>query len=181
MKFMLRFCSVFNILVGLIAVLFCIGLSMLAIGLGGGLSLDSLLQASLMMGPMGIAGILYAWSGVVLWKSLPSVRKKAVILTGTAWLFCLVYCLRWFSMLHGSFGVAGQTRQPGAPYDEEVVMFVFIPTAMLFLIAIEVVFLWRTVMHRKGQQAGIGQPATSPESKSEGSGKPQPEAERRSR
>jgi hypothetical protein len=81
MKFLLRFCSVFNIIVGLIAVLFCVGLSMLAIGLGGGLSLDSLIQASLMMGPMGIAGILYVWSGVVLWESLPSVRKNAVILS----------------------------------------------------------------------------------------------------
>ena len=143
---MLRFCSVFNILVGLIAVLFCVGLSMLAIGLGGGLSLDSLLQASLMMGPMGFAGILYAWSGLVLWQSLPAVRKKAVILAGSAWLFCLIYCLRWFAMLHGSLGVSGQTRQSGAPYDEEVVMIVLIPTVILFLIAIEVVFLWRTVM-----------------------------------
>lgn len=154
MQFMLRCCSVFNILVGLIAVLSCVGLSMLAIGLGGGLSLDSLLEASLMMGPMGIAGILYSWSGVVLWKSLPSVRKRTVILAGIAWLFCLVYCSRWFSMLHGNFGVAGQTRQSGAPYDEEVVMFVFIPTAMLLLIAIEVVFLWRTLTHRKGSSSG---------------------------
>jgi len=33
----------------------------------------------------------------------------------------------------------------------------------------------------QSEQAGTGQPATRPESKSEGSGKPQPEAEGRSR
>ena len=36
-------------------------------------------------------------------------------------------------------------------------------------------------MHRETEQAGTGQPATRPESKSEGSDKPQPEAEGRSR
>jgi hypothetical protein len=110
------------------------------------------------MGPIGIAGMLYSWSGVVLWKSLPSVRKNAVILTGIAWVLCLVYCLTWFAVLNGNFGVAGKSRQPGSPYDEEVVMFVFIPTAMLLLIAIEVVFLWRTMMHRKGQQVAAQNP-----------------------
>ena len=34
---------------------------------------------------------------------------------------------------------------------------------------------------KEGEQAGAGQPATRPESKSEGSDKPQPEAEGRSR
>lgn len=158
MRVMLRFCSVFKIFVGLIAVLFCIGLGALAIALGGGPSLDSLQETSLVMGPLGIAGGLYSWSGVVLWKSLPSVRKNAVILTGIAWVFCLVYCLTWFAVLNGNFGVAGAPRQPGAPYDEEVVMFVLIPTAMLLLISIEVVFLWRTMMHRKGLQFGARTP-----------------------
>ena len=39
----------------------------------------------------------------------------------------------------------------------------------------------RTVTMRRSEQAGTGQPATRPESKSEGSDKPQPEAEGRSR
>lgn len=153
MKFVLRFCSVFNILVGSFAVLFCVGLSMLAFGLGGGLTVDGLLEAGLVLGPMGIAGILYAWSGFVLWKSFPSVRNQAVLLAGTAWLLGLAYCARWYWMLHGSFGVAGQARQPGAPYDEEVVMLVFIPTAILVLVAIQIVFLWRTVIHSSNQAA----------------------------
>lgn len=151
MKFILRFCSLFNILVGLTAALFCVGLCALAIALGGGPSLDRLLETGLVMGPIGIAGILYTWSGVVLWKSFPSVHKKPVILAGAAWLFCLAYCLTWLAMLNGSFGVAGVQRQPGDPYDEEVVMFVFVPTAMLLLVAIEVVFLWRTRKRRNGQ------------------------------
>jgi uncharacterized membrane protein len=155
---MLRFLSVFHILVGLIGVLFCIGLGALAIALGGGPSLDNLQETSLVMGPIGLAGLLYCWSGVVLWKSLPSVRKNAVILTGLAWVLCLVYCLTCFATLNGNFGVAGESRQPGSPYDEEVVMFVFIPTAMLFLIAIEVVFLWHSMMHRKDQQVDAQNP-----------------------
>ena len=38
-----------------------------------------------------------------------------------------------------------------------------------------------TEIRKTGEQAGTGQPATRPESKSEGSDKPQSEAERRSR
>jgi hypothetical protein len=42
--------------------------------------------------------------------------------------------------------------------------------------------LLRTIIRKmNAEQAGTGQPATSPESKSEGSHKPQPEAEGRSR
>ena len=39
----------------------------------------------------------------------------------------------------------------------------------------------RAQLKKKAEQAGTGQPATRPESKSEGGDKPQPEAERRSR
>ena len=153
MKSVLRFFSVFNIFVGLLGVLFSIGLGVLAIGLGGGPSLENFQEVSLWLGPLGFAGILYSLSGVFLWKSLPSVRKNTLILTGSAWILCLVYCLRALILSNISFG---------APYDEEVVMFVFIPTAMLLLIAIEVAFLWRTMMHQKGQQGVGGQPATPP-------------------
>jgi hypothetical protein len=41
--------------------------------------------------------------------------------------------------------------------------------------------LWRIAEIKEGEQAGTGQPATRPESKSEGSDKPQPKAEGRSR
>jgi len=132
-----------NTLVGFLAVLFCFGIGILAIGLGGGLSLSAVLEASLVMGPLGIAGILYCWSGVVLWKSLPSVQGKSVGLIGIAWGFCLAYCIVCVVMLNGQFGVGGTQRQGGEPYDEEIVMFVFIPMAVLLLVGIEFEYLRR--------------------------------------
>ncbi|MEM7391847.1 MAG: hypothetical protein AAF492_05815, partial [Verrucomicrobiota bacterium] len=94
------------------------------------------------MGPISLAGILFGWSGLALWKSLPAVYRKSVRLAGAAWVLGLVYCSTWFIKLNGRFGVAGK---PGRPFDEEVVMFVFIPTAILFLMAIQIVFLRKKI------------------------------------
>ncbi|MFK7850551.1 MAG: hypothetical protein AB8D78_06190 [Akkermansiaceae bacterium] len=144
---MLRFYSVFKLLVGLFALLFCLGLSTLGIALGGGLTLEASLELVLFPGPIGVAGILYAWSGLVLWKSLPAVQGKCVVLTGMAWGFCLIYCIVGFFMV-GGLGGESNFRQPGGAFDEEVVMFLFIPTAILLLVAVEFVFLWRRWKYR---------------------------------
>ena len=61
---MLRTCAVFNILIGTLAILTGLGFSWLAIGLGGGWSFEALLEVSVVMGPLIIAGSLYATSGV---------------------------------------------------------------------------------------------------------------------
>jgi hypothetical protein len=140
---MLHFCAAFNAIVGLLGVLFCVGFSLLAIGLGGGVSPSAVLEVSLVMGPMGIAGVLYCWSGVALWKSLPSVPRTTVVLIGIAWVLCLIYCTIWVAMWNGQFGVGGQPRRAGDPYDEEIVLFVFIPMAVLLLVAIEFEYLRR--------------------------------------
>ncbi|MEY3395848.1 MAG: hypothetical protein RL346_2085 [Verrucomicrobiota bacterium] len=142
---MLRFCAIFNILAGTLGVLFCIGFSMLAIGLGGSgsFSLGNFLELVRLVGPIGIAGILYCWSGVALWRSLPDVHKKPLVLTGCAMGFCLAYCIQLIVMLNGQFGVEGRHRQAGDPFDEEIVMLVFVPIAVLLLIAIQFVYLLR--------------------------------------
>ena len=141
---MLRFCAAFNVLVGAMATIFSVGLSLLAIGLGGGWSIDAFLEVLVVCGPLCFSGILYALSGVVLWRSLPAVTGKALYLQGIAWILCFAYCLIWFVILKGQFGVGGQDRDPGEPYDEEIVMFVFIPTAALLLVAIQLTYLWKT-------------------------------------
>lgn len=144
---MLRFCAIFNILAGTLGVLFCIGFSMLAIGLSGSgsFSLRNVMELAQLVGPIGIAGVLYCWSGVALWRSLPSVRKNSLVLIGCAWGCCLAYCLQFIVMLNGQYGVGGRQRQPGDPFDEEIVMFVFIPIAVLFLVAIQFEYLRRKI------------------------------------
>ena len=139
---MLRFCAAFNVLVGAVATVFSVGLSLLGIGLGGGWSIDAFLEVLLLFGPLCFSGILYALSGVMLWRSLPTVTGKAICFQGIAWILSFAYCLIWFVTLKGQFGVGGQDRGPGEPYDEEIVMFVFIPTAALLLVAIQLTYLW---------------------------------------
>ena len=139
---MLRICAVLNILIGSLAVLAGLGMSCLAIGLGGGGSFGAILEVLVFIGPLIIAGSLYALSGVILWRSLPMVAGKVIWLQGTAWVLCLTYCLIWFVTLKGRFGVGGQERKAGAPFDEELVMFVLIPAAALLLAAIELLYLW---------------------------------------
>ena len=118
---------------------------MLAIGLGGSgsVSLSDYLELARLVGPIGIAGVLYCWSGVALWRSLPSVRKKTVVLIGWALGFCLAYCIQFIVILNGRFGPGGRQRQAGDPYDEEVVMFVFIPMAVLLLVTTQFEYLRR--------------------------------------
>jgi hypothetical protein len=142
---MLRFCATFNVLVGAITTIFSVGLGLLAIGFAGGwsTSIEDFLEVLVVCGPLCFSGILYALSGVVLWKSFPAVTGKAIYLQGIAWILCLVYCLIWFIRLKGKFGVGGQDREPSDPFDEELVMFVFIPTAALFLVAIQLTYLWK--------------------------------------
>jgi hypothetical protein len=139
---MLRSCAVFNILIGTLAMLTGLGVSCLAIGLGGGYSFGAILEVLVFMGPLIIAGSLYVSSGVILWRSLPRVTGKVIWLQGTAWVLCLTYCLIWFVSLEGRFGSGGQERKPGDPFDEEIVMWVFIPAAALLLVAIEFAYLW---------------------------------------
>jgi len=47
--------------------------------------------------------------------------------------------------LNGQFGVGGRQRQAGDPFDEEIVMFVFIPIAVLLLVAAQFVYLRRRI------------------------------------
>jgi len=145
---MLRICAIFNILAGTLGVLFCIGFSMLGFGLGASGSFSDILELARLVGPIGIAGILYCWSGVTLWRSLPSVHKKSVVLIGWALGFCLAYCIQFIVMLNGQFGVGGLQRQAGDPFDEEIVMFVFIPIAVLLLVAIQFVYLRRKIKRK---------------------------------
>jgi hypothetical protein len=142
---MLKFCAIFNILAGTLGVLFCIGLSMLAIGLSGSgsFSLGNSFELARMVGPIGIAGILYCWSGLALWRSLPSIHKKSLVLIGWALGFCLAYCIQFIVMLNGEFGLGGRQREAGDPFDEEIVMFVFIPIAVLLLVVIQFLYLRR--------------------------------------
>jgi hypothetical protein len=135
---MLRFCAAFNVLVGAITTIFSVGLGPLVIHLGGPFR-----EVLVFFGLLCFSGILYALSGVVLWKSLPAVTGKVIYLQGIAWILCFAYCLIWFINLKGQFGVGGQDREPGDPFDEELVMFVFIPTAALFLVAIQLTYLWK--------------------------------------
>jgi hypothetical protein len=120
---------------------------MLAIGLGGSgsFSLGNFFELARLVGPIGIAGILYCWSGVALWRSFPSVHKKSLVLIGWALGFCLAYCIQFIVMLNGQFGLGGRQRQAGDPFDEEIVMFVFIPIAVLLLVVIQFVYLRRKV------------------------------------
>lgn len=53
----------------------------------------------------------------------------------TAWTCCFVYCLTWFVEIDID------------PHDEEIMMFVLIPTVILMLIAIEIIFLWRKMKY----------------------------------
>ena len=140
---MLRFCSIYNILAGTLGLLFCIGFSMFAISLGGGLSVENVLELARLVGPIGIAGILYCWSGVTLWRSIPFVHMKSVVLVGCALGFCLLYCVQFVFMLDGKFGKGGRQRDAGDPFDEEIVMFVFIPIALLLLGVIQFEYLRR--------------------------------------
>ncbi len=157
---MLRFCSIFNVLLGVVAVLFFFGLGALSIALAGGPSLDVFLEVGRLLGLIGIAGIFYSCSGIALWRSLPLVKRNSVILTGAGLLFSFAYCLVWFVMLNGNFGVAGQMREPGDPFDEEVVMFVFVPMGILLLVTIEFVFLWRTMaLSPKGETTNANSPS----------------------
>jgi hypothetical protein len=142
---MLKICAIFNILAGALGVLFCIGLSMLGFGLGASGSFSDILELARVSGPIGIAGILYCWSGVALWRSIPSVHKKSVVLIGWALGFCLAYCIQFIVILNGQFGVGGRQRQAGDPFDEEIVMFVFIPIAVLLLVAAQFVYLRRRI------------------------------------
>jgi len=147
-KLIPRLCAIFNLLAGILGVLFCIGFSYLAIGLSGDsgrFSLSNALELARLVGPIGIAGIIYCWSGLVLWRSLPSVNKKSVVLIGCALGCCLAYCIHFIVILNGQYGVGVRQRQPGDPLDEEIVMFVFIPIAVLFLGAIQFEYLRRKI------------------------------------
>ena len=99
---MLRSCAVFNILIGTLAILTGSGISLLAIGLGGGWSFGALLEVSVICGPLIIAGALYASSGVALWRSFPGVTGKVLWLQGIAWVLCFAYCLMWFPVVRSS-------------------------------------------------------------------------------
>jgi hypothetical protein len=46
-------------------------------------------------------------------------------------------------MLNGEFGLGGRQRKAGDPFDEEIVMFVFIPIAVLLLVVIQFLYLRR--------------------------------------
>ena len=141
---MLRFCAIFNVLAGILGVLFCIGFSMLAIGLGGGsLSLNDALELARLVGWIGMAGLLYCWSGLVLWASLPLVKKQAVVLIGSALVCGLAHSIQFIASLNGGLGRGGRPRQAGDPFDEEVVLFVFVPMAVLLLVAIQFEYLRR--------------------------------------
>ena len=147
---MLRFCAIINILTGIIGGLFCVGFGMLAIGLSGGgrLSPADIWELVRQLGPMGMAGILFCWSGVALWRSLPAVPKKSVVLMGCALGFCLAYCIQFMVMLDGRFGPGGVQRQAGDPFDEEVVMFLFIPLAVILLFSVPFEYLRRKAKHQ---------------------------------
>ena len=139
---MLRLLSIFNILLGLIAVLFSLVLGSLSIGLAPGPSLAVFLEVGAVMAPIGIAGLLYAWSGVLLWRSRPGSIRSSVLWMGCAWMLVLLYCITWLGILRGRLGVGGTTRQPGDAFDEELVVFVFVPMALLGVIAVQIGYLW---------------------------------------
>lgn len=142
---MLRTCAVFSILAGLVGVAFCIGFTLLAIGLGGSGSVTwkDYLDLGLLIGPIGVAGVLYCGSGVTLWRSLPSVRRITVVLLGWVLGFLLAHCIQFIAVSRGRFGPGGEPRQAGDPFDEEVVLFLFVPMAMLLLAAIQFEYLRR--------------------------------------
>jgi uncharacterized protein YqgC (DUF456 family) len=119
---------------------------MLAIGLGGGsgsISMSDVLELARLIGWVGIAGLLYCWSGLILWMSIPSVHKQSVVLIGCALVSLLAHCIQFVAILNGRFGPGGRQRQSGDPYDEEVVMFVFVPMAAILLVTVQFEYLRR--------------------------------------
>jgi hypothetical protein len=140
-----RFLSIFNILCGLLAVLACVVLASLGIALSGGLSRRMLWEVSMYVAPLGIAGALSCASGISLWRRLPEVRPRSLLMLGVAWVILMAYCLTTFVSLRatGSFLLAD------CFHDEEIVMLFTIPSSFLLIIAIELLFLWRGMLRDK--------------------------------
>ena len=127
---MIKTCAWFNIVVGSIATLGGLNLFFLGYGLAGS-SFRSFIWALIFFGPLFLAGLLYFSSGVILMRSLPSVSGKALIYQGLAVILGIGYCLGWMTV--------GRLD----PYNEVVLLFVFIPAAGLLMAIIEFGYLWK--------------------------------------
>ena len=123
----------FNILVGSVTALGGLNLAVLAIGFGG-----SPAEILAVVGPLIVGGLLYAFSGAILWWSRPSVSGKALIVQGLAVLFGIAYCLIMF----------GNTEYDS--YDEEHRLFMAVPAIGVLLVSIQLVYLFSKWL-RKGE------------------------------
>lgn len=137
---MLRLCAVFNVLVGTLATVVSVGIGLFVAGWGADWSARIILEVLVILGPLCFSGILYISSGVALWRSHPAVKGRVLVYQGSAWLLCCAYCLIFFITIGGKVGVGGHGI--GHPYDEEIVMFLFIPAAGLLLVGVELCYLW---------------------------------------
>ncbi len=140
-----RFLSIFNILSGLLAVFACVVFASLGIALGGGLSRRMFWEVSIYAAPLGIAGGLYCWSGISLWRCLPEVRARTLLTIGIVWAMLLAYCITTFMSLRAT----GSFLLPDCFHDEEIVMLFTIPSSFLLIIAIELLFLLLGMLRRK--------------------------------
>lgn len=134
---MRRFCAVLNLAIGIagafggfIITAMSIAFTGDAAQLSGAMIFQIMCVASLML-----AGVLYACSGILLWKSDPVRLRKALRLQAIAIVLALVFCIFTFLGIKDQFNAK----------DEEVQIFFFVPVVGLFLASLEWVILKQTL------------------------------------
>ena len=136
----------FNIVVGSMAAIGVMNLAVLAIGFGG-----SPARVLVFVGPLIASGVLYAASGVLLWRSRPLVSAKALIAQAAAVVIGLAYCLIMF-------GVAGYD-----PYDEEDRLFIALPAIGVSLVSLQLAYLFAKWLRKDRLRPGEAATADDPQ------------------
>ena len=143
-----------------------------------------IIEGGIFMGPFLILSIVWVGATISFYlrknRSLKHLIALALFPMGFGLLAAAHWSAHWPKIQMEMFVTAGY------PFDDPVRLgrstLVVVSVGGLSLLSAAVALAFPLKNHKQGaEQDGTGQPATRPESKSEGNDKPQPEAEGRSR